>query len=320
MTNEQLPNNVLLFSVVFKFILMIIGILGNINVIIYTVFMKKEKTMTLYLVANLALADFLMCVTFYPIWIIELTRSMLDIDSDQSMFCRISRSISLAFLLVSTLNLVAVTFDQYLYIAKPLKYPIIVTRRRVLAAISGMWLISCCLFILLVHIFITKAKNRRSYCDIPVEHFWPVNVIITCVPIILILILHLRILNIAQKQRRRILAETRKKTSREHSSKQLRRLLSIVTVCKTSKTFLIVVVVLAFSVFIPTVIGLVVEFSCSKFCQHLWFVIFYYEFYGVNSVVNAFVYGMRHVKYKKAYKNILLNVCHCNKQKNSETH
>ena len=283
--------------------------------------MKKEKTMTLYLVANLALADFLMCATFYPIWIIEFTRSMLGVHSDQSMFCRISRPISFAFLLVSTLNLVAVTFDRYLFIAKPLKYPIIVTRQRIFAAISGMWLIVCCLFILLVHMFFeTKDENRRSYCDVPVEDFWPTNVIITCVPAILILILHLCILNIAQKQRRRILAEIPKNTSREHSSKQLRRILDILTVCKTCKTFLIVVVVLAFCVFIPTVIGLVVEFSCSKFFQHFWFVIFHYEFYGVNSVVNAFIYGMRHVKYKKAYKNILLNFCHCKKKRNSETH
>ena len=50
---------VLLFSVVFKFIAMIIGGLGNITVIIYTIFLNKEKTGTSYLVGNLALADLL---------------------------------------------------------------------------------------------------------------------------------------------------------------------------------------------------------------------------------------------------------------------
>ena len=58
-------------SVVFKSIAMIIGVLGNITVLIYTVFTSKEKTGTSYFVGNLALADLLICLTFYPIWMIE---------------------------------------------------------------------------------------------------------------------------------------------------------------------------------------------------------------------------------------------------------
>ena len=244
--------------------------------------------------------------------------NILDIDSDQVMFCKLSRPVSFTFLFVSTLTLVAITIDQYLYIAKPLKYPMIVTRRRLFTGIPGMWLVACCLFILL-YISFTKDKNelRRSYCDIPLEHFWSANATIGYVPVILILILHLKILKIARKQQRRILAETPESISREHSSKQLRGTLRIVTACKTCKTFLIVVAVLSFCVFIPTVIGHVIEYSCSKTCQHLWFLIFHYEFYAVNSVVNAFIYGIRHVKYKKAYKNILLNICHCIKLRNT---
>ena len=68
---STVSSKVLLFSVVFKFIAMIIGGLGNITVIIYTIFLNKEKTATSYLVGNLALADLLVCLTFYPIWIIE---------------------------------------------------------------------------------------------------------------------------------------------------------------------------------------------------------------------------------------------------------
>ena len=59
--------NVLFCSIVFKFIAMAIGFLGNVTLIIYTIFSSKEKTVTSYLVGNLALADLLMCLTFYPI-------------------------------------------------------------------------------------------------------------------------------------------------------------------------------------------------------------------------------------------------------------
>ena len=87
-----IPNNVLLCSVVFKLIAMIIGVLGNVTVIIHTIFSNKEKTATSYLVGNLALADLLMCLTFYPTWIIEFIQIMLNIDNDQDLFCKFSRS------------------------------------------------------------------------------------------------------------------------------------------------------------------------------------------------------------------------------------
>ena len=53
------PNSLLFASVVFKFIAMIIGVFGNVTVIMYTLFLNKRKTATSYLVGNLALADLL---------------------------------------------------------------------------------------------------------------------------------------------------------------------------------------------------------------------------------------------------------------------
>ena len=86
-----IPNNLLLCSVVFKFIAMIIGVLGNVTIIVHTIFLNKEKTATSYLVGNLAFADLLVCFTLYPIWIMEFIKIILNIDSDQDMFCKFSR-------------------------------------------------------------------------------------------------------------------------------------------------------------------------------------------------------------------------------------
>jgi hypothetical protein len=83
----------------------------------------------------------------------------------------------------SVATLLAIAVDRYLYIVKPLKYPLIVTKRRVCLAISVIWLTTCCLFIgLLIHF---------GY-----------------VSLTLILILNFRIFDVAKKQRKRILAET----------------------------------------------------------------------------------------------------------------
>ena len=110
---------------------MIVGVLGNITVLIYAIFTSKEKTATSYLVGNLALADLLVCLTFYPIWIIEFIQTILNIDSDQDLFCKLSRSSIKALLFASAATLLAIT-------VKPLKYPLIVTKRRVFVVMAGI--------------------------------------------------------------------------------------------------------------------------------------------------------------------------------------
>jgi hypothetical protein len=314
---STVPSEVLLFAVVFKFIAMIIGVLGNITVIIYTIVLNKEKTATSYLVGNLALADLLVCLTFYPIWIIELIQIMLNIDSDQDLFCKLSRSAIWALLFASVATLLAITVDRYLYIVKPLKYQLIVTKRRVFLAIAGIWLNACCLFIVFLFYWSRDDSKLRSLCFIISDNFiLLMKAFILCLPLILIFLLNFRILNIARKQRRRILAETAVTfgTSNEQSSKKLVGMLRFYIGLKAAKTFLIVVVVLAFCVFIPTAVGVTIERFYSKPYRKIWYVFFNYEFYGINSIVNAFIYGIRHIKYRKAYGNIIFKIFRCYKR------
>ena len=318
-SNSTVPNEILLPSLVFKFIAMIIGVLGNITVITHTILTSKEKTATSYLIGNLALADLLVCLTFYPTWIIEFIQTILNIDSDQDLFCKLSRSTIWALLFASVATLLALTVDRYLYIVKPLKYPLIMTKRRVFLAVVGIWLTACCLFIVFLNYWEKFDFKLRSFCHVISDNFFLlINVFIVCLPLILIFILNFRILNIARKQRRRILAETAVTvdTTNEQSSKKLIGMLRFRVGLKAAKTFLIVVVMLAFCVFIPTAVGVTIERFCSESCRQVWYVVFNYEFYGINSIVNAFIYGIRHIKYRKAYGNILFKIFRSNKLTN----
>ena len=108
----MISNQVLLCSILFKIVAMFIGVCGNIVVIILTrtsKFWSKEKRETSYLVGNLALADLLMCLTLYPAWIVEFTLTILDIESDQLLFCKFSRSFTFTFLFASLASLLAIT-------------------------------------------------------------------------------------------------------------------------------------------------------------------------------------------------------------------
>ena len=203
----MVSSKIFLFSIVFKCIAMIIGVLGNITVIIYALYVSKEKTATSYLVGNLALADLLVCLTFYPIWITELTKTTLNIDSDQDLFCKLSRPTSWALLFASLATLFAITFDRYLYIAKPLKYPLIVTKRKVFRIIGGIWLTSCSLFIVYCIYYKKWDERIRSICIVPDYLLHSLQICFKYTPIALIFMLNFKILLIAKKQRKRILAE-----------------------------------------------------------------------------------------------------------------
>ena len=284
---------------------MIIGVLGNITIIIYTIFISTEKTVTSYLVGNLALADLLVCLTFYPIWMIEFIKTILNIDSDQDLFCKLGRSSIIALLFASVASLLAITVDKFFYIVKPLKYALIVTKRRVLVAMVGIWLAVCCVFgVIFVHI---RKFNERAIalCDMDCTIILLKNVFTVYFPLTLIIILNVWILIVAEKQGKRIMAETAINTS------DVKR---FVHALKAVKTFIIVVAVLTFCVLTPTVIGQLLDqiSACSDSCRRQWYVVFNYEFFGINSIVNAFIYGMRHIKYRKAFGHILLRIFPCN--------
>ena len=317
-TFHAIPNNVLLCSLVLKFIAMISGIFGNVTVTVYTIFSNKEKTATSYLVGNLALADLLMCLTFYPTWIIEFIQIMLNIDNDQDFFCKVNRATTWAFMSASTATLLAITVDRYLYIVTPLRYPQIVTHRRVFLAVSGIWITACCLFIAVFILYSSHSIEFRSLCiTTSMGHnlFIFTGAFTVYLPFILIFSLNFHLLFVARKQKRkRILAE-RTIANVDNSTEQVTNRISFVlrffVGVKEAKTFAIVVAVLTICVLFPSLVGRILFNFCSVPCRQIWFVIFHYEFYGINSVVNAFIYGMRRVKYRKAYLHILFKLFPC---------
>ncbi len=313
---SAIQSEILLPFVVFKFIAMIIGVLGNITVIIYTIFLSEENTATSYLVGNLALADLLVCLTFYPIWIIEFIQTILNIDSDQDLFCKLSRSTILALLFASVATLLAITVDRYLYIVKPLKYPLIVTKRRVFLAMSGIWVTACCLFIVFLVNFRHFGNRLRRFCGIDENLYMFQQGFTAYILTTLIVILNVRILIVAEKQRKRILPETMAavNTCNGQGASKMAAINRFFHALKAVKTFSIVVAVLTFCVLTPTVVGLLLyKSSCGLSCSQLWIVVFHFEFYGINSIVNAFIYGMRHIKYRKAYGRILFKILRCKK-------
>ena len=214
------------------------------------------------------------------------------------------------FMFASVATLLVITVDRYLYFVKPLKYPLIVTRRRVFLAVTGIWLTAYFVFIVnYVHIS-SYGRGLKSVCDIPdsIDHL--TESMLVYAPLILIFFLNYKIFSVVRQQRKRI--ENFNSLNNEHSSNiRLSLVVRFMVALKQAKTFAIVVTVLAFCVLIPTVVGQFFFNFCSESCWLIWFLIFNYELYGINSIVNAFIYGMRHLKYRKAYGKIIFKLLSC---------
>ena len=165
-----------------------------------------------------------------------------------------------ALLFASVASLLAITVDRCIYIVRPLRYPLLVTKRRVFVAMSGIWLTACSVFIFfLVHIQ-KSPEGIRSLCHLDKSLVVLKQIIIVYAPLTLIIILNVWILIVAEKQRKRILAETTTNTG------DVNRFFHAF---KAVKTFIIVVAVLIFCVLTPAVVGLLLKeiSSCSDLCQ-----------------------------------------------------
>ena len=102
--------------IVFKCSCFVCGVLGNLSVIIYNLFMNNNKTPTSYLITNLAFADLLTCLSVYPIWVTEFIMMLSRKHSNQYQvfLCKFTNSVNLVLVSISSLTLLSIAFDRYI--------------------------------------------------------------------------------------------------------------------------------------------------------------------------------------------------------------
>ena len=345
---EQASTEFLIGLIIFKCISIVFGVLGNIAVIIFNVSMSKEKSPTTWLIVNLSITDLLACLTVYPIWIVELIRIVAGVQSDEEFFCKFIYSSGGVSIVLSILTLLAISFDRYLFITWPLKYPIIMTWRRVRILVCIIWIWALALFpFSLMYI---GTGEVRGVCRTWNYKFILFSFIIYIyIPLTLIIFFNYKIYKIAQRHRQRIAAssiayynqrievpncandqviqagscntEQNEQVMQAGScnTEQNEQVISgfnaekkapwhrITKELKPLKTFVIVIGVLL-CCFIPYSIAVSLDkfvFNCVPVTLHIIFS----ELMTINSIINPFIYGIRHKKYRNAYGRLLTILC-----------
>ena len=187
----------IIFSV-FSLNFLFLGVLGNTAVIIYNIFLNKDKTPSSRLITHLAFADLLVCLAFYLTKIVKIL--------NEHILCKIRRTTLYFSLFLSMMILLSITIDRYLYIAKPLKYPLFVRPQRVSILLGSIWLAALAQLPPIYIYMSTKENGKREKCRFPKFVLW-LNIILHLFPICVIIILNYKMFKIVKDQRQRMASE-----------------------------------------------------------------------------------------------------------------
>ena len=304
-TNEEqpLPPRILVGLIAFKCVCIVVGVLGNLSVIIYNVFLNHDKTPTSFFVVNLAITDVFACVSIYPIWIVEFAQILNHIDADETVFCKISSPTGILAVSLSILTLLAITLDRYIFLTWPLKYPTIMTWPRTYLLVAAIWSAAFAYFPLSV--LYTEEGEYRTKCYIPILVFLPCTVIYVFTPIIIIIVLNYKVFSLARDQRRKIAVNSLSSNSSTLSNSVNESRRRIVRGLKTIKTFGIVIGVFLMCL-TPFTTAVVVEMFFGHSCVPYTLFILLGDLVGINSILNPFIYGIRQKEYRNAFRRLFL--------------
>ncbi|KAM3867105.1 alpha-1A adrenergic receptor-like [Diretmus argenteus] len=117
----------------------VFAIVGNILVILSVVCNRHLRTPTNYFIINLAIADLLLGTTVLPV---SATLEILDYWVFGRIFCDIWAAVDVLCCTASIMSLCVISIDRYIGVSHPLQYPGIVTEKRALLAMLGVWVLS----------------------------------------------------------------------------------------------------------------------------------------------------------------------------------
>ncbi|KAI3373375.1 hypothetical protein L3Q82_006658 [Scortum barcoo] len=115
------------------------AIVGNILVILSVVCNRHLRIPTNYFIINLAIADLLLGTTVLPV---SATLEVLDYWVFGRIFCDIWAAVDVLCCTASIMSLCVISIDRYIGVRYPLQYPTIVTERRALLAMLGVWILA----------------------------------------------------------------------------------------------------------------------------------------------------------------------------------
>lgn len=217
-------------------LLSVLGIFGNVLVVIVVARRPKMRTVINWFICNLSLTDLLYCTIGIPVTVTSLFAQNWPLGI---IFCGIAQMITSCLVLVSSLTLTAIAVDRFCLVVYPFLKP--VNRNRCFAIIVVIWIF--CIGLTLPAALTANIRDishlvfyDRHICvssmqeKVATRYFTAIFTIQFCYPMILVTIAHV---SIAWKLKTNVKPGVRRKDTeqRENSRRQrMNRMLSAVVI------------------------------------------------------------------------------------------
>ncbi|XP_020609933.1 trace amine-associated receptor 6-like [Orbicella faveolata] len=233
------------------------------------------RTPSVFLIANLSVADFFMGVVSY-LRAIELIHRYFSLGNLViSILNMIEYFIGAVSILVAVSTLMAMSYDRYIAVIKPFQYPQKINNTRAKVAIAIIWINALVMCVL--PIADVKRENfLLAYCY---SHFVIPSFILTAV--------YVKIYKMIARQRQE-LKDVRASLTAASRRKQLER------ENRMAITFVLILFIFYFS-FLPYFINIQILYFCSCRSSYAYNVYHYIanEFLSLSSTINPFMYAWR---------------------------
>ncbi|KAK6469521.1 alpha-1A adrenergic receptor-like [Huso huso] len=308
-------------------VFIVFGILGNILVILSVVCHRHLQTVTHYFIVNLAVADLLLSSVVLPF---SATFEILGRWVFGRIFCNIWAAVDVLCCTASIMSLCVISVDRYVGVSYPLRYPAIMTERRGLLVLLGLWALSITISIGPLFGWKEPAPEDESVCKITEEPGYAIFSAFGSfyVPLTVILVMYCRVYVVAKRETRMLRSGVKTEragcavqevTLRIHrgntvtppSDEALKsrthfsiRLLKFSRQKKAAKTLGIVVgcfILCWLPFFIVLPIGSI--FPAYRPSETVFKITFWLGYF--NSCINPIIYPCSSQEFKKAFQNVL---------------
>lgn len=179
------------------------AIIGNILVILSVACNRHLRIPTNYFIVNLAIADLLLSFTVLPF---SATLEVLGYWVLGRIFCDIWAAVDVLCCTASILSLCAISIDRYIGVRYSLQYPTLVTRRRAILALLGVWVLSMVISIGPLLGWKEPAPQDERECRITEEPFYALFSSLGSfyIPLIVILVMYCRVYIVAKRTTRNL--------------------------------------------------------------------------------------------------------------------
>lgn len=240
------------------------------------------RTPSVFLIANLSVADFFMGVVSY-LRAAELTYLYCGLG-DLLILNMIEYFIGAVSILVAVSTLMAMAYDRYIAVIKPFQYPQKINNTRAKVAIAIIW-INALVMCVLPLADVRRENFLLAYCY---SHF--------VIPSFILTAIYVKIYRMVARQRQE-LKDVRASLTAVNRRKQLER------ENRMAITFVLILFIFYCS-FLPYFIHVQILYFCS--CRSSYAYNLYYlvtnEFLSVSCMVDPFMYALRLPRFKRSLR------------------